>query len=714
MITGIRPLDALLPRASARFGAKAENLAALARAGFPVPAGFALSADLAAEAFARALPPHLRVEVLLREPHPAPALLAEARDRVCRTALPADLIDALGRSFEALQPSPAGGVVVRSSPVYGDLADASAAAHLGVALHLCSEVALVDAVRRCWSSVFDPYVAAYLRTLSPERLAAGGLGLVVQAFVPADVSGVVFTMNLLTADSGEMTVDATYGLGTVMDDERVTPDTYRVDKHTGHLRDRVIGDKRVRVVPSPGGGLVEEPVGRDDARKQALDERMLGQVVALGRRVEKRFGDAREIRFAIAGDRLYVLQAKSIEGVGGPRRRAVASRRGRRFAEHAPNDVVWSNVNLAGALPGVVTPLTWSVLSGFSELGLRQAFAGLGCVVPKDAMLVGNFRGRIYLNLSELVRIAAQVPGFRPASLWPLAGAAAIDRLEHAASGVSATGFLARLPSSVARYVAAHVRFAAGMPRIEREFQAEHARLAGFDLRILPGPLLDETLVDAYRLLEQAGSTMWTAHSGMLSASVLLQASLRSLRGEEAGRIQQHLLSGLDRVESAGAGPDLFEVVTAFGTDLRRHLDQGDEGVASDTPDTRGASERSVHALARLPRASRPWLSSLARLVHHYTRERERLRSHVVRVLGLLRKIALEASRRVRARETDVGEDAAFLLTLDELHGVLRGDLRTIGPRVRRRRVQLARDSKLPDPPETFIGYPPAHEAGIA
>ena len=53
---------------------------------------------------------------------------------------------------------------------------------------------------------------------------------------------------------------------------------------------------------------------------------------------------------------------------------------------------------------GVATPFTWSVLSQFSELGFRRAFGAMGCAVPRDAELVGDFRGRIYLNLTEFQR----------------------------------------------------------------------------------------------------------------------------------------------------------------------------------------------------------------------------------------------------------------------------------------------------------------------
>lgn len=775
--TGFRALDALLPRASARFGGKAENLAALARGGFPVPAGYALSADLAATTFARVLPPALRPEVLLADAHADPARLAEARALVLGAALAPDLVDALGRGLDALRSGDTAGVAVRSSAAYEDLATASAAGLLGSVLHVCTPEALADAVRQCWASVFEPRVAAYLRALAPHQVAAGGIGVVVQALVPADVSGVLFTVNPLTADPDEMVVEAAYGLGTVVTDGSVSPDVYRIDKRTGRLRDRVIGQKEMRVVARPGGGVVEERVDAVRARQQALDERMLGQVLALGRRIEQHFGDARDVEFAIAGERLYVLQARPVTGVPLTRRRgAPTPRRGRGAAGADPAEIVWSNVNVGEALPGVATPLTWSVLSDFSELGFRRAFASLGCSVPRDVTLVGSFRGRIYLNLSELVRIGAQVPGFRPSAVLPLAGGAELDRLDEAAAGVSSAGFLARLPATAARYLATHLRFQAGLRRFERMFRAEHARLSGFDLRILPGPSLGETLADARRLLEETGATMLTAYGGLLSALILMRAALRATVGDRAEQLVQDLLSGVEDVESAAPGLALLDVADAFGADaaartallerracrledlpaghargaierfLHEHGHRGIReaelaeprwreapamlfdvlrlhvGASASRAHTarviaarvRGPRDRSERVVDEMPRALRPLLRRLVRVVRHYVRERERLRSHVVRVLGLLREIALEASRRLRAREPDARDDAAFLLTLEELHGVLGGDVRSVGALVARRRAQVARDRALPDPPDTFVGYPPSAEAPLS
>ncbi len=103
----------------------------------------------------------------------------------------------------------------------------------------------------------------------------------------------------------------------------------------------------------------------------------------------------------------------------------------------------------------------------------------------------------------------------------------------------------------------------------------------------------------------------------------------------------------------------------------------------------------------------------LLSLVQRFMRLRERLRSHVTLILGMFREVALDASRRLAAREPGIGHDAAFFLTLEELHAVLKGDQRSLSALVRQRRRQYERDSSLDDPPDTFVGYPPEVPAPI-
>ena len=395
-----------MPRRASGYGGKARGLAALARAGFPVPAAYAMPGWVGDSFFSSVLDIADRPRALLRTPHVSDARLQAIAERVREATLPQDVVRSVTDALLAMREEGAISFAVRSSAMHEDQEGASAAGMHLTLLNLMREDEVLDAIKVCWSSIFRPRVLTYLRALGDEIPVS--VGVVIQAMVPAEVSGVLFTVNPLTGDAGEVVINAAYGLGSSVVDGRVTPDTYRVDKATGQLRDRVLGEKAQQTLLDRSGGVREVAVAQAEREAPALNEQQLLQLTELATRVESHFGNARDVEWAYAEHELYVLQARPI---------VVPSMRTRRSSRRdRPVDrrkIVWSNANVGEALPGVATPFTWSVLSQFSELGFRRAFGAMGCAVPRDAELVGDFRGRIYLNLTEFSAILSQIPWIR-------------------------------------------------------------------------------------------------------------------------------------------------------------------------------------------------------------------------------------------------------------------------------------------------------------
>jgi pyruvate,water dikinase len=74
----------------------------------------------------------------------------------------------------------------------------------------------------------------------------------------------------------------------------------------------------------------------------------------------------------------------------------------------------------------------------------------------------------------------------------------------------------------------------------------------------------------------------------------------------------------------------------------------------------------------------------------------------------MLRAIALEIDRRLVRGDPELGVGAVFFCTYDELLAVLRAGRTDVTELVRMRRAEFARDERRPDPPVSFVGYPPA------
>jgi pyruvate,water dikinase len=85
----------------------------------------------------------------------------------------------------------------------------------------------------------------------------------------------------------------------------------------------------------------------------------------------------------------------------------------------SPPGASWSSVNLAEALPGVMTPLCASVWVPASELGLRAPFAAMGVLpanqaaIPErhDQRITGAFYGRMAVRVDFLCAMGDLIPG---------------------------------------------------------------------------------------------------------------------------------------------------------------------------------------------------------------------------------------------------------------------------------------------------------------
>src|SRR5207237_432372 len=155
----VRSLDELTAADTADAGGKGANLGELRRAAFPVPDGFVIttaSYALAAEA----------AGVTGETP-------ATARVRLAASPVPAGIADAVREAYRALGASE---VAVRSSATAEDLPDASFAGQQDTMLGVSGEDAVLDAVRRCWASLWNDRAVAYRQS---HDVPAEGLRLAV-------------------------------------------------------------------------------------------------------------------------------------------------------------------------------------------------------------------------------------------------------------------------------------------------------------------------------------------------------------------------------------------------------------------------------------------------------------------------------------------------------------------------------------------------------
>ena len=496
-------------------GGKGAGLAALLAAGCLVPSGFTVTT-------------RGYEEVLERETRAA-RTLEELAERMGAADLPRGLVDEVTVRLERALTVDAW--AVRSSAVGEDGEDESFAGMAETVLGVAGVEDVLDAIRRVWRSGLRAEVLMYRERMGLD-VTPSSMAVVVQRMVRPDVGGVMFSSNPLGGDD-EIVVTASRGdaSGVV---EGTSGVTYFVEKSTGYVRR-------------------SESVGEEEAPLEGEQLRGLARVARL---VEEIGGGPQDVEWAYAshrgGTKLYLLQSRPVTTE-------------RRTQDEARE--VWTNTNVGEALPGVGTPLTWSVIKGFSRKGFERAFATLGLTVPREYELVGSFSGRVYLNLTEFMSVASAIPFMKPSTLFELAGGGGAELVQEVYEKRSSLSFLAKLPVTVPRVLAAQLSMPVVAPVWERYFTARCVRFFGQDLTRKNHTELAGVLDDVERLFDLNGMVMLTVSSNFLMSTIVARETLKLLGGESALAHERALFSGL-RVKSAEPGFALLEL----GRKARRSL----------------------------------------------------------------------------------------------------------------------------------------------
>ena len=280
----ILPFRAIGIRDVAQVGGKNASLGEMIRElgglGVRVPDGFAVTAA-AYRRFLRerALDAPI-ADALAGLRRDAVADLAEragrVRELILGAALPAALADAITAAYRA---AGSGAVAVRSSATAEDLPGASFAGQQESFLHVRGEAALLDAIRRCYASLFTARAIAYRIDMGFDPLAVA-LSVGVQRMVGSDraAAGVIFTLDTETGFRDVVLITSAWGLGESVVQGKVQPDEIYVHKPALRAGARPliwkrVGGKARRLVHDPAAHrIVEEEVAPDDRARLSLSD----------------------------------------------------------------------------------------------------------------------------------------------------------------------------------------------------------------------------------------------------------------------------------------------------------------------------------------------------------------------------------------------------------------------------------------------------------
>ncbi len=296
----VLPFSALNRDMLALVGGKAANLGELTGAQLPVPPGFCVTTTAYAQVAEEADLQSVLDKYPAGEDGEAQRLanMAQAaRTRLLAATMPREIADAITEAYGVLgagEPIP---VAVRSSATAEDLPFASFAGQQDTYLNIVGVDGVLDAVLRCWASLWTDRAVSYRESLGLDQSNVK-LAVVVQRMVQSSVAGVLFTANPVTGKRRQAVIDANPGLGEAVVSGATNPDHFVVNTATGEIIERRLGDKRVVISGTAGGGTLRSEAS-DGSKEACLTDDQIRSLAELGAHVEAYSGSPQDTEWAI-------------------------------------------------------------------------------------------------------------------------------------------------------------------------------------------------------------------------------------------------------------------------------------------------------------------------------------------------------------------------------------------------------------------------------
>ena len=281
-------------------GGKALALLRLERAGLPVPPWFVLSpsafrASLSREqieALTSERPQRVNWELISLQP--SDEILREVEDALGNLGCD-------GSRF-----------AVRSSAVDEDGSQHSFAGQFDTFLFVDPK-RISGNISAVWRSGFSEQLLEYRRQHGLSSTTTAAPAVLVQKMVDADVSGVAFSADPVSGRRSLAIVSAVPGLGTALVGGEAAADVFKVDRG-GAVVDRTIVRKNISHVfdPAADEGVSEASLSEAEGMKPALTDKQAVAVAELARRAAHAFGRPQDIEWAIEGGKLFLLQSRPI------------------------------------------------------------------------------------------------------------------------------------------------------------------------------------------------------------------------------------------------------------------------------------------------------------------------------------------------------------------------------------------------------------------
>ena len=296
-------------------GGKGANLGEMAKAGFPVPRGFIVTSkayfDFLEENKLKSKIHQELKKINIEDPQ----TFNEVSEKIKNLILNGQISSSLAKEiiFNYLK---LGGLIkqalvaVRSSATAEDLPTASFAGQQTTFLNVQGEANLLKKIQACWASLFEARAIFYREEKGFDHFKVG-LAVPVQEMIPAEISGVMFTLNPVTHQKNQIIIEAVWGLGEFIVQGEVTPDTYLVDKNSLESLSKKVEKQEVQLI-KVGSLSKKTKVPRQRQLKRKLTDTQIVELAKLGKRIHRHYFYPQDIEWVFYRKKFYIVQSRPV------------------------------------------------------------------------------------------------------------------------------------------------------------------------------------------------------------------------------------------------------------------------------------------------------------------------------------------------------------------------------------------------------------------
>jgi phosphoenolpyruvate synthase/pyruvate phosphate dikinase len=285
-------------------GRKGLSLALLTKYNLPVPPFFIITTNIFKE-FVANISKNSNI-----------ATLEELRREVVNTPLPQEYISLIADAYRKMSGFGKAWVAVRSSISAPKYPEVTFSGQLDTYLNIRDEAEIEAAVKEVFASVFSDHFFEYTKK-NDIAYSDISVGIIVQKMIQSEVSGIMYTFDPITLSKNNVSIEAVFGLGDVLNDGTINPDIYVVSKENYEIIEKKIVPQEWMKVRRIGDISSIEHVQKIKISKiwqysQKLDENLIRDLAGVASRIETIVDPYQIIEWTMEGGNLWILQIKAI------------------------------------------------------------------------------------------------------------------------------------------------------------------------------------------------------------------------------------------------------------------------------------------------------------------------------------------------------------------------------------------------------------------